>query len=505
MLILHKEQIKEIEAKAITAGFSEIRMMENAGSAAAKIINEKFDINGKKIVIVCGKGNNGGDGFVVARKFFEGGKNVSVILADGMPQTLSAQEELSKLTHYPVRIYNSYDAETNQLVSDAEVLIDAIFGIGFRGEVEGAADFILAVMNQSRALKIALDIPSGAECDTGAVSRNCFKADATISFIAIKPCHVLFPSAEYTGKLFKAGIGLPPQIANSVGSDDIIIEEALIKAKFPKRAKNSHKGTYGRVALLCGSYGMAGAALLSAKASLNSGAGLVESILPEPIYPIVAAGLPEAIFLPYDINNDKSALLTLFDGINKADCVVAGCGLGKSELTKKMINALLESYEKPIVLDADGLNIAALNIEALVRCRAEMVLTPHPAEMARLLNTTVEVVLNNRFGSVRALSKQSGKIVVLKGANSVIALPGGRLYVCTKGNPGMATAGSGDVLAGVIGALISGGMSAEDAAICGTWIHSAAGDVAATQKSMTSMLAGDIISSLPVVFKELEK
>ncbi len=504
MFIFYKEQIKTIEANAENSGFSSSRMMENAGSAAAKIIEEKLDISSKKIVIVAGKGNNGGDGFVVARKFFEAGRDVTIVLADGVSATASAQEMLSKLTHYPIRIYEPSDLEVSSLLKSADIIIDAIFGIGFSGEIAPSIAGLIYEMNHSSAFRIALDLPSGAECDTGRVSSVCFNADITISFIAIKPCHLLYPSADYCGKLIKAGIGLPAQIVNSVSSNNIIIEETFVKSKLPKRAKNSHKGSYGTALFLCGSYGMSGAAYFSAKAALRSGLGLSKIMLPESIYPIVASYLPESVYLPYG-EEAKSAIVALENNSQKVDCIVAGCGLGRSQLSQKLVNNLLESNKIPLVLDADGINIASQNIELLLNSKAQMVLTPHPAEMARLMNTTTDYIQNNRFKAARVFARESGKIVILKGSNSVIGLPDGRLYVCTKGNPGMATGGSGDVLAGIVGSLIAQGFSPEDAAICGTWFHAAAGDIAAMENSMIAMLPSDIIDSIPLLFKELEK
>ncbi len=504
MLVFNKEQIRRIESTAVESGFSETRMMENAGSAASKIIEERFDITNKKIVIVVGKGNNGGDGFVVARKLFEAKRDVSVILADEMPTTAASREMLSKLTVYPIRLYNSFDADTIKVINSADVIIDAVFGIGFKGELDPKIAGILEIINKTHALKIALDIPSGAECDTGKVANNCFNANATISFIAIKPCHVLFPSAEFCGKLFKAGIGLPPQIANSISSKDIIIEDVLIKAKFPKRPKNSHKGSFGRLALLCGSYGMAGASILATRSALRSGVGLADMIIPDDIYPIVASSVCEAVCSPYNASDGVMALRNIEQKISESDAVVAGCGLGQSEFSKKAINLILESSTKPMVLDADGLNIAAENLDALYNCKAKMVLTPHPAEMARLLKTTTKEIQSNRFACATLLAQRTQQVVVLKGANSVIAIPDGRRYICTKGNAGMATGGSGDVLSGIIGAFLAQGFTPEDAAICGTWIHAFAGDCASKEKSMTAMLPSDIIDFLPNVFKELE-
>lgn len=504
MYILSREQTKKVENIAQNSGFSELRMMENAGSAASKIISEKQTVSGKSILILVGKGNNGGDGLVVARKLYDSGAAVSVLLTHGMPSTDASKEMMSKLSHYPVRIFGGLDSEVLTLIKKADIIVDAVFGIGFRGELDNAAYELISLVNNSNAVKVALDIPSGCECDTGKVSRDCFNADYTVAFISVKPCHVLYPASDFCGKLIRVGIGLPTQIIDSVSSNITIIDNDFVKSHIPKRKKNAHKGSAGNLAMLCGSYGMSGAAYLSGLAAVRSGVGIARMIVPDSIYPILASGLPEAVYVPYDSEDISSSLKKIADTIGKSSCAVIGCGLGTEQLVSNMVCSLISSAKIPIVLDADGINIISQNIDILMKSEAQIVLTPHPAEMARLMGATVQEIQSNRFRAAMIFAQKTGKIVVLKGANTIVALPEGKIYVCMHGNPGMATAGSGDVLAGIIGALVAQGLSPADAAVCGVHIHAASGDFASAKYSVHSMIARDIIECLPSLFKEYE-
>ena len=499
MKIYNKEQIRAIENAARNRGIEEIVMMENAGVAAAKVITEKFQVKGKSIVIVCGSGNNGGDGFVVARKLWEQGAVVSVVLCSGMPKTEPAKENLSKIAKLPFRIYAADDFESGVVIKTADIIIDAVFGIGFYGQVDDKIAFYIDKINESEGIVIALDLPSGCECDTGTVANHTINADLTISFISVKPCHVLYPASDYCGKLINVGIGLPREIFDNINSNVTIIDEIMVKSAMPKYKKNAHKGIKGTLSLVCGSYGMAGAAILAGKAAVRCGVGLTKFIIDERIYPIVANYCIESVFELYGIPNAES----IVESLNNSDGAVVGCGIGLSNNSVEIVSSILNNAKVPIVLDADGINIASKNIDLLVKCSVPVVSTPHPKEMARLLNINVDDVQKNRFKCAEFFARKSKKIVVLKGANTVVALPNGELFVCMRGNPGMATAGSGDVLAGIIGSFLAQGVEPSSAAIIGVYIHALAGDKTASLLSMQGMIASDMIDNLPSLFKEI--
>lgn len=508
MKLLFSNDIRQIEKSAELAGFSTARMMENAGAAAANIILEKYNIKDSNIVILAGGGNNGGDGFVVARKLYEEGANISVILACGIPVSNNAKETLSKLSNLPIRILNGDDSDCYTLIDKANFIVDAIFGIGFHGDVEDYSYNLIEKANSTSATRIALDLPSGCECDTGRVGNICFDSDLTISFIGVKPCHVLYPSSDFCGKLVMVGIGIPKVHIQNVVSNISIIEDEALKKAMPKYRKNFHKGSMGTALLVCGSYGMTGAAVLSAKAALKSGVGIAKLALPDCIYPIAAASLLEAVYLPCTCENkggfSADAYSEIINAQLSAKAQLIGCGCGRSTEFINLALKLIENTNIPTVIDADGINALNNNINILLKSNAPIVITPHPAEMARLLNISVADVQNNRFAIASGFAKKYRVTVVLKGANTIIALKDGSMYVCMHGNPGMATGGSGDVLSGIIVSLIAQGLHPDIAAICGVNIHAAAGDIAANNMSMRSMLPTDIIDSLPLLFKKFE-
>ncbi len=508
MKLFFSNNIRDVENKAELSGFSTARMMENAGSTAANVIIEKFAVKDANFVIIAGSGNNGGDGFVTARKLYDAGAKVSVVLACGMPTTSNAKEALTKLSNLAIRILNANDDEVSALMQDANYIIDAIYGIGFHGAIEGNAYSLVDTANKLNATRIALDIPSGCECDSGKIGNICFDADITISFIGVKPCHVLYPASDFCGKLVMVGIGIPKELLQNIDSNISIIEDDMVKKVIPRYRKNFHKGSMGTALLVCGSYGMAGAAVLSAKTALSSGVGITKVALPNSIYNIAASSFLEAVYIPCPTNENGGFGIDAYNKIASVEASaktqLIGCGCGNSPEFFALAQKMIENANIPTVIDADGINALSQNIDILLKSKAPIVITPHPAEMARLLNISAADVQANRFAVASGFAKKFKVTVVLKGANTIVALKDGSMFVCMHGNPGMATAGSGDVLSGIIVSLIAQGLQPEIAAICGVNIHAAAGDIAASNLSMHSLLASDIIDSLPMLFKKLE-
>lgn len=508
MKVLYSEQIKAIEQNSQNSGFSSLRMMENAGSFSANVITEKFSPNTKSVVIIAGNGNNGGDGFVVARKLYEAGANVSVVLACGLPKTEPAKEMLAKLSHYNITVFDASDKQYIEKVITADIIVDAIFGIGFHGETQGDIAECINVANKTNAIKIALDVPSGTECDTGKVSAHTFLADITISFIAVKPCHILEPSIDYCGKLINSTIGIPKKIFDEQASNITVIDASMAKQGLIRRRRSAHKGNCGTAAFLCGSYGMVGALTLSVKAALRSGVGIAKAIVNKSVYPMFTLAVPEAVCVPVDDTKNLSlgedAARYVISNQNSFNALLIGCGLGVNNDTRKLIEGILPSINIPTVIDADGINIISKNIDILAKSNNKFILTPHPKEFARLLGITLNEVLENRFKLAKAFAIKTGNVLVLKGANTIIALPDGRMLVSMYGNCGMATGGSGDVLAGIITSLLAQGHSLDSAAILGVYIHGVSGDIALQKQSVHSLLPTDIIENLCETFRELE-
>lgn len=481
MKVLTKALIKESEAVAVKNGtFSFRELMLIAGNAAASLICEKYQVAHKKIAVICGNGNNGGDGYVIAARLTEKGGAVSVFAPLGVPVTQDAAYYCSQLDENMI---------TDSFNSDCDIIIDALFGIGLNRPLSDEICSVIDDMNKSSAIKIAVDIPSGIEADTGALLGSAFKADFTVTFIALKPCFMLPEGSDYCGETTVADIGVPP-----IGYEYLTTEKPV----FIKRRHNSHKGTFGTALLICGSYGMAGAAILSAKAALRSGLGIAKCVLCKSIYSAFTATLPEAVCIPSeeDGNGHLKGDLDIKSIIEGADALLFGCGIGKSRDTERILKSIIEFSSVPTVIDADGINLMAESIELLRKSKAPVILTPHPGEMARLCGKTVKEVEANRVQTARTFAAEFGCTVVLKGADTIIAEPDGNITFNLTGNPGMATGGSGDVLAGMLVSFLAQGFSPEEACKTAVYLHGKAGDNAALKTGEISLIPSDIIAEL---------
>jgi len=478
--VLTKALIKESEENAVKSGaFSFRELMFNAGSKAAEIICANFDCNEKKTAVVCGNGNNGGDGFVIARFLYEHGCDVTVIIPCGEPVTENAAHYYNKLGL--IEIKNSFDVEY-------EIIIDAVFGIGLNRAPNEQLSNMFEKINNSNAVKIAVDIPSGVEADTGKVFTTAVQADFTVTFIALKPCFVLPKGSDYCGKTVVADIGVIPQ-----GEGFSVIKEPYFK----KRPHNSHKGDFGTALIMCGSYGMAGAAILATRAALRSGVGIAKCVVCEGIYSAFTAAVPEAVCVPVkQSENGTFNEIDIRDISQKTTALLFGCGVGCSEQIQSLLENIIKTSEIPIVLDADGINALCSSINLIKESKAPIIITPHPGEMARLSGKTVAEVEADRINTAREFAIEYGCIVVLKGADTIVASPKGEIFFNTTGNPGMATGGSGDVLAGILVSLLAQGEDLLEAAKAAVYLHGAAGDRAALKKGERAMLPSDIIEEL---------
>ena len=509
MMILTVEEMRRAEAIAIESGVSAAQLMENAGCAAADVIANRYAVQDRHTVVLVGKGNNGGDGAVVARRLHEMGAPVTVILTDGVPTASPADQMFANLAELPVEILD-FSQETYlslDTVRHAGLLVDAVFGIGFHGEIPEHLHRLFDLANARTCPLVALDIPSGISADTGERSPHGLGADLTIAFAAGKPAH---DGGDLSvGEAVCVDIGITDAVLIQVSRRAQPVHIAMIKSHFPPRDPDSHKGSFGRLLSVCGSYRMPGAAVLAAKAALRCGVGLCVAAMPQSAYPIVASHLTEPVFVPLPEMSDgtvsKNARAVLREQATKADALLIGCGLGRSDGADAVVFDLLEHANCPVVLDADGINAVAAHIDKLKTVKVPLVITPHPAEMARLCGLTVEQVQADRIGVARRFADEYGVTVVLKGHRTVITAPDVGLYENTTGNAGMATGGSGDVLAGMIASFLAQGMDPVNAALCGVYLHGAAGDHAAATLSQHAMLPSDIIDALGGLFLILEK
>ena len=482
MKILTTALIRESEESAVASGAFSLRdLMFRAGSAAAEIIMKKYDCRGKRITVVCGRGNNGGDGCVIAGILAENGADVTVSTPLGTPVTENAAYYYDRL---------KLVKKTDRFIPDADIIIDAVFGIGLnRAPDEKTAELIKAI-NSSDGIRVSVDVPSGIAADSGRVLGCAVNADLTVTFIALKPCFVLPDGSDYCGETVVADIGAPP-----VGCSYLTTEKPIFK----KRRHNSHKGTFGTALMFCGSYGMAGAAVLAARAALKSGLGILKAALCESIYYPFTVSVPEAVCVPVKTNNSGTLCLdnlSLPELLNGCSAVLIGCGMGNNEDTARLVRELVEISEIPLVIDADGINALQGGIDIIKKSKAPIILTPHPGEMARLCSATVREVEENRVEIARDFAVKYGCVLVLKGANTVVATPSGELYFNMTGNPGMSTGGSGDVLAGITVSLLAQGFSTEEAAKAAVYLHGEAGDKAAARRGERAMLPSDLIEEL---------
>ncbi len=497
-------QMKKIEASANEKGYAYLDMMQCAGVACAKETERRFLTFNEKVAVICGKGKNGGDGFVAAETLKEKGYDVSVILACGKPVADDALTMFDRMSNISVSDWIIEKNQCAEIIKNADVIIDGVFGFGFKGKPDSSTSELFTIINASKAKKVAIDLPSGIECNSGKVNGECIKADLTLAISCHKPAHVLLPACNYCGKVKTVDIGLDTEIIE----EEFFVLPKKFRPKFEKRNPLSNKGDYGKVLCICGSKKYPGAAYFAASGAVRTGAGLVTCAFPESAYPAIAPKLNEPIMLPLPCCEDgflvRSALDSLLENSEKSDCTLIGCGLGNTLGTASVAEEFYNQSKCPLVIDADGINIISANINMLEAVRGRAVITPHPGEMARLLRLSIEQVQDNRIILTKALAKQFGITVVLKGANTVVS-DGTQVYVNRTGNAGMAKGGSGDLLAGMIASYIAQGYEPMQAAITGVFIHGAAGDAAAKHISQSGMTPSDMIKILPSLLSLFEQ
>lgn len=509
MRVFESGAMRVLEEKAVVAGTSYPALMENAGLGAAQILQEKAA--GAHIVILCGKGNNGGDGYVAARRLFGWGAQVCVVLVQGEPETELAKQMYHKMDIEQIEVLD-WSKEPNAIktqIYGADYILDAMYGIGFRGSLPEFLYPLLDAVETSGAYVVALDLPSGVACNTGEVPGRCVKAAQTVSFTALKPAHLIQPARGFCGKVTVVPVGISEQLIDEETTPLFTIEKKDVSLLFEKREQNTNKGSYGTLLSVCGSEGMAGAAMLAARAALRSGVGLLNMAIPAELYSVMASVLVEPVFTLLEkeqngvVCEESAALLN--QKMLGASAVLLGCGIGTSAFARSLLRRVAACTSVPLVIDADGINLLAENIDILKTVRVPVVLTPHPGEMARLLHSTTEQVQKHRLEYAKHFAQEHGVTLVLKGSGTIVANADGRVFINTTGNPGMAKGGSGDVLAGMIASLAAQGTPPYWAAVFGVFLHGLAGDRCAKRLSQRGMLPSDLIEEQPLLFSEFEQ
>ncbi|MBH1942227.1 NAD(P)H-hydrate dehydratase [Mobilitalea sibirica] len=482
-------------------------LMERAALQTVERIKERID-KSSRILAVCGPGNNGGDGIAAGRILYLQGYHVAILL-------LFDEEKATEQTKVQIEIAKNLGItfENSNKLHEYNIIIDAILGVGLSRPVTGIYENIIQEINQTKNLVFSVDIPSGISADTGAVLNMAVRADETITFGVQKLGLLLYPGAEYAGRITVADIGFP-EAAIQQTEPDAFYYEAEDLAKLPIRCNYSHKGTYGKVLVIAGSKGVSGAAFLSAKAAYRMGAGLVKVLTCADNREIIQTLLPEALFEAYDRNDMQKSEQNreILKALRWASVIVIGPGLGQSEKANELLSIVINEAQVPVIIDADGLNILARWLDKQsndLEKRLELVndlladgtiLTPHLRELSRILGEEVSFITDNIIDTAGRCSYNSKLIHVIKDARTVVAHKN-KKYINISGNNGMATGGSGDVLTGMIAAMIAQGMPSFEAACLAVYIHGLAGDEACKEKGPYSLMADDIVEAINKVLK----
>ncbi len=510
MRVLTVENTRKLEALANETGISYLQLMENAGSYCARIIRQTFEnTNKRNALVVCGKGKNGGDGFVIARKLFENGYKVNVLMAMGLPVDAESSEMLSRIRAMGINIVYYNNDTSHKYFEDAQIIVDCIFGVGFKGEPDQTITSLINKINNSSATVISIDVPSGLEGDSGNAPENSVSADMTIAVLVLKPVHVLKPSVEKCGKVVVAPLGIPEKCYSQVDSVLFTMSADELKSYFKKRNADSHKGTFGTVLVIGGSYEMPNAVYFASQGAVNSGAGLVKVAFPSVAYNAIAPKTYEQVLIPLESNKkgriSQNAIKRLETELKKCSCVLIGCGMGNDEDTKLVTEFVIKNSEVPIILDADGINCLQNNIDIIDSAKVPVILTPHPKEMSRIAGVTVDEIQINRGAVVKSFTKAHKSVLVLKGASTLVGSTDyNDVYVNSTGNPGMATGGSGDVLGGIIASFIAQGVDPFISAIAGVNVHGMTGDKVTEKYSMMGNTPSLMLNELPLILKKFE-
>lgn len=516
MRLITGTQMKKLDKWAVQEyGVPSLLLMENAGGAVVKKAEQLLgNLHGRQVIILAGKGNNGGDALVVARRLHESGAEVRLFLLFS-PEEFGndALENWRLVEKKGLKWHILSDENSFYLLrlrlNQCDLVVDGIFGTGFKGKPEKNIMRVIQAVNESNAIVVAIDIPSGLEADSGQVAGACIKADYTVTFAWAKRGLVVFPGKEYVGQLEIANISLPQEAINELPTEEYYVDMDFVEKILPPINWQGHKNNYGQILVIAGSAGMTGASYFACKAAYRSGAGVVTACLPRTLAMSFDMALPEVITRGVEETPqntlDKAAWPEIEQLLENKKAVVFGPGLSKQESIGHILEELLINLKVPLVIDADGLNVLAQNTGIIKNKNIPVILTPHPGEMARLLNIPIELVQADRIGAALEAAEKLNSIVVLKGAASITATPQGIVYINSTGCPALATAGTGDILAGLIGGFLAQGIDPVEAAYFGVFVHGLAGDFAAVEKGMRGTMASDVLEALPYALKSIEE
>lgn len=496
MKIALGSEMKEIDKRAESLySIPPLILMENAGISAFNLcLSTLKEIKGKRVIVFCGPGNNGGDGLVVARHLFIQGFDVKLYLCEGKTQSPERKINLEIAERLKIPQIKEFEK--------GDLFVDALLGVGLSKPPEGRIKDCIDFINACNVPTISLDIPSGISSSSSELLGNAVKATKTITFGLPKIGLLLYPATEYIGELYLSKISLSDELSKELNTN--LLTGSEMASLLPKRPPNSHKGDFGKILVIAGSCGMTGAATLCCQGAMAMGGGLVYLAIPESLCDVMASKLTEVIIKPLPETKKGTLSSSAYNGIvdvaKKCDVCIIGPGISRHRETKKLINTLINRLSLPIILDADGiLAISPDNIKG-----KNILLTPHPKELADFFKIDVSEIERDRPGIVRKIMKEYKTSILLKGYRTIIGYDE-QIYINPSGNSGMATGGSGDVLAGICGALVGQGLNLGNAATLGAFLHGLSGDIAKEKKTEYSLIAGDLIDFLPYAIKECEK
>jgi ADP-dependent NAD(P)H-hydrate dehydratase / NAD(P)H-hydrate epimerase len=497
-------------------GIPGLQLMEKAGRGVAEIATSEFGpVDGKHILVVCGKGNNGGDGFVAARYLVNGGAHVTVLLLappgsvhSDAKANFDLLDQFGQPTNGTLTVKRFSPAVIKKLPRQ-DLIVDAIFGTGFTGEVREPIAGAVRWINDQHVPVLAVDIPSGVDGTTGLVENTAIKATATVTFGLLKTGLLCNQGQDLAGVIHTVDIGIPRSVSQAKALKTFLVESEDVKRFLPKRTSTANKYSVGKVFILAGAKGYTGAAYLCTMAALRAGAGAVMLGIPESIYTIVARRLAEAIVKPLPSTKEGTIALKSLAEIEEklawADVTILGPGLSTNAETQEVISTILSRHSGKMLVDADALRgIAVMGLAQLSRRKGQFVLTPHTGEYSRILGIPSKEIDADRIAMARMGSSKGRVTIVAKGGPTAIGTQDGMVYLNSTGNPGMATVGSGDVLAGIIAGLWAQGAPQNEAAVAGVFLHGLAGDLAGSSLGQRSIIAQDLIDYLPPAIKSVE-
>lgn len=519
MIVLTTKEMKRAEEIATQSSLSYEDLMENSGRAVFEWLNSNYELDGKRITILAGKGNNGGDGFVLARLLtkYKNLKKITVVMCDGLVQSPIAKKNCNKIVSENIEFLNlvqSFDVligEFAELTQD-DIIIDAIYGTGFNGDLPPLVFSIFAIINKSNANRISIDIPSGISSDDGKIASNTFHADITLVLATLKPAHVIDACAVYCKRIEVLDIGITQSVMEkaclgTVNDFGKLITTETVQSILLPRDERAHKGMYGKLLNIAGSQSVVGPAMISTLAAMRIGAGYTNLATTKDIAIMVAPHLMEATTTPLPQTDLGMISVAAFDKIDellsKSTACLLGCGLGSGDDSVKLVEHVIKNANCHIVLDSDALNVISKNVDILKLAKKQIMITPHVGQMAKLVKLPLTDTINNFADISLEFATKYGVIVVMKSDNTHVVTPTEKIYRNETGNSGLAKTGSGDMLAGIIAGLITQGVTPENAAICGTYINGLTAEWLQETHSTYSMLTRDLIDIIPAVLKDL--